>query len=218
MSTRWLVIVVAIVFVATLVVAIALTGGDDEAPAPASSPSASTSPAPSGSPSRSPSAAPTATASPTPSPSASATTATSFTASGDLVAGWYWLRDAAHEDSATWEFATLPPTGDLVFAVEVLATDAVDGARGQQASFYFSWRPSAATDWAGRLPVTLPNVSLPEDPVGYTCRGTVTVPRSTIGDASALTVRIGRDDVRDELPPSDVHVAVNAPSVKLRLP
>jgi len=214
MSTRLLVIVVAIVFVVTLAVAIALTGGDGEEPAPAVSPIASASGSPTAS--GSPSPSPTATASPT--PSASATPATSFTASGDLVAGWYWLRDTAHENAATWGFATLPPTGDLVFAVEVLATDAVDGARGQQARFYFSWRPTTTADWSGRLPVTLPNVSPADDPVGYTCRGTVTVPRSTIGDATTLAVRIGRDDVRDELPPSEVHIGVNAASVKLRLP
>jgi len=214
MSTRWLVIVVAIVFIVTLAVAVALTGGEGDEPAPAASPttSAPASPTASTSPSGSPSA------SPTPTPSASATPATSFTASGDLVAGWYWLRDAAHENDATWGFVTLPPTGDLIFSVEVLATDAVDGARGQQAVFYFSWRPAATADWSGRLPVTLPNVSTPDDPVGYTCRGTVTVPRSTIGEAPAIDVRIGRDDVRDELAPSDVHIGVNASSVKLRLP
>jgi hypothetical protein len=215
MSTRWLVIVVAVVFVVTLVVAVALTGGDGDGPAPAASPTATTSGAPTAS--ASPSVSPT-TASPSPTPVASATPATSFTASGDLVAGWYWLRDAAHENDATWGFATLPPTGDLVFSIEVLATDAVDGARGQQASFYLSWRPTTTAEWAGRLPVTLPNVSATDDPVGYTCRGTVTVPRSTIGDATTLAVRIGRDDVRDELPPSDVHIGVNTTSVKLRLP
>lgn len=213
MSTRWLVIVVAIVFAVTLVAALALTSGNGEEPAPGASPtaSASSSPTASGSPSASPTAA-------SPTPSASSTPATSFTASGDLVAGWYWLRDAAHENDATWGFASLPPAGDLIFSVEVLATDAVDGARGQQAVFYFSWRPTTTADWSGRLPVTLPNVSTPDDPVGYTCRGTVTVPRSTVGDATTLTVRIGRDDVRDELTPSEVHIGVNATSVKLRLP
>jgi hypothetical protein len=216
MSTRWLVIVVAVVFVVTLVVAVALTGGDGDEPAPAASPTATTSGAPAAS--ASPSASPTAAASPSPTPAASAAPATSFAATGDLVAGWYWLRDDAHENDATWGFATLPPTGDLVFSIEVLATDAVDGARGQQATFYFSWRPTTTTEWAGRLPVTLPNVSATDDPVGYTCRGTVTVPRSTIGDATTLAVRIGRDDVRDELPPSEVHIGVNAASVKLRLP
>lgn len=211
MSTRWLVIVVTSVFVTVFVVALALTG--DENGGPASVPVTTASPSPSAT--VSPSSTPSV--SPTPSPSSSTTPAASFSATGDLISGWYWLRDPAHLDAATWEFDALPGTGDVTFVVEVLATDAVDGARGQRARFFFSWR-SATADWAGRLPVALPNVSPADDPVGYTCRGTVTIPRSTIGDASTLTVRIGRDDVRGELPPSDVHVAVNASSVSLKFP
>ena len=137
------------------------------------------------------------------------------------MGGWFWLRDAAHVAAATWVFAPLPKEGDLTFVVEVLATDAVDGARDVDARLYFAWGPAAPDpggDWYGRLPVTLPNVSASADPVGYTCRGTVTVPRSTIGAATALTVRIGRDDVRGELRPIDVLVAVNADSVRLQLP
>jgi hypothetical protein len=213
-GTRWLVIGVASVLFAVLVVTLVLTGGEDEQAPPLPSPTASppASPAPSASPSTS------VSGSPTPSPSPSTTPAASFFATGDLIGSWYWLRDAAHEDAATWEFLALPPSGDLTFAVTVLATDAVDGARGVQARFFFSWRPSEAAEWTGRLPVTLPNVSPADDPVGYTCRGSVTVPRSTVGVAPALVVRISRDDVRDELSPSDVHIAVNAPSVQLELP
>ncbi len=55
-------------------------------------------------------------------------------------------------------------------------------------------------------------------PSATRAEGTVTVPRSTVGVAPALVVRISRDDVRDELSPSDVHIAVNAPSVQLELP
>jgi len=215
-STRWLVIGVVSVLFAVFVATLVLTGGEDEQtpppPAPTASPPASPAPSPSASPSAS------ASGSPTPSPSPSTTPAASFFATGDLIAGWYWLRDAAHEDAGTWEFLALPSSGDLTFAVTVLATDAVDGARGVQARFFFSWRPSAAAEWTGRLPVTLPNVSPADDPIGYTCRGTVTVPRSTVGAVPALVVRISRDDVRDELSPSDVHIAVNAPSVQYELP
>ncbi len=46
----------------------------------------------------------------------------------------------------------------------------------------------------------------------------MTVPRSTVGGTPALVVRISRDDVRGELSPSDVHIAVNAPSVQFELP
>lgn len=221
MSTRWLVIVVVGVFVAILVVALVVAGDEGDGPSPTATPTGSVPPSPATSSPASPAGSPSPSPTTTPSPSPSTTPATSFAATGDLVSGWYWLRDPAHANAATWEFAALPVSGDLVFVVEVLATDAVDGARGQKARFFFAWgagRPASAADWAGRLPVTLPNVSPPDDPVGYTCRGTVTVPRSTIGDATTLTVRISRDDVRDELAPTDVHVAVSATSVKLRVP
>lgn len=218
MSTRWLVIVVASVFVAVLAVALVLTRDGGGGPASVPIPSSSVSLSPTAPSSGSPSSSPTSGVLPSPSASPSTTVAASFSATGDVIAGWYWLRDSAHQNAATWEFTALPETGDLSFVVEVLATDAADGARGQQARFFFAWRASGAADWAGRLPVTLPNVSPPEDPVGYTCRGTVTLPRLTLGDASNLTVQISRSDVRGELPPTDVHVAVNASSVKLRLP
>lgn len=213
MSTRRLVIVVATVFAVVLAATLLVTRDDEPAPLPSPSPPTATV-VPTGSPTSSP--ATSVPASPSPSPST--IDAASFTAGGDPVAGWFWLRDAAHTATASWVFSELPGSGDLSFAVEVLATDAVDGPRGVEAAFFLAWGPAApdpAGDWYGRLPVTLPNVSTPDDPVGYTCRGTVTIPRSTIGDATALTLQIGRDDVRDELAPVDTHVAVNAASVKL---
>jgi hypothetical protein len=223
MSTRWLVIVVVSVFIVVLGVTLALTGDDKEpvpVPTPAVSPSGSP---PAGSPATSPSssASSTSSPSPSPSPSASSSPATGFSASGDLVSGWYWLRDDAYAAAATWTFATIPASGDLVLEVEVLATDEVDGAGGQDARFFLAWAPAPPADaasWSGRRPVTLPNVSAADDPVGYTCRGTVTIPRSTLSGATTLAVRISRDDVRDELEPVDVHVAVNASSVRLRFP
>jgi hypothetical protein len=219
MSTRWLVIVVVVIFVVVLAVALALGGDDGEAPVPVVTPSGS--PSSGATAGESPSASPLPSATPSPSPSPSGSPATSFSASGDLVDGWYWLRDEAHAAAGTWEFIVLPESGDLALLIEVLATDAVDGARDQDARFFLSWAPSTPSDpsgWSGRLPVTLANVSPPDDPVGYTCRGTVTIPRSTIAGATTLTVRISRDDVRGELEPSDVHVAVNASSVKLVFP
>lgn len=218
MSTRWLVIVVACVVAAVLIVTL-VVAGDDEAPTPQGAPSSSpavSSPAP-------PAASPSLPTSPSsaPSPSPSASPASAFTASGDYAGGWYWLRDDANDAAATWQFVTLPPGGDLVFVLELLATDAIGGARGQDARFFFAWAPSVPPEpagWAGRLPVTLPNVSPADDPLGYTCRGTVTVPRSTLAGATTLVVRISRDDVRGELTPTDVHIGVVASSVALRLP
>lgn len=162
----------------------------------------------------------TPTPTPSPSPSSSVTAAASFASDGDLIFGWYWLRDTAHEQTALWSFPVLPPTqGDIVLHLQVLATDRVDGPRGIEARFYLAWATPSADGlpgpWIGRLPVTLPNVSPSTDPVGYTCEGTQTVPRATLGGATRLVIQITRSDPRGELPPLDVQVAVNQTSVSL---
>jgi len=167
-----------------------------------------------------PSQTPTPTPSPSPSPSPSLLAATSFASDGDLISGWYWLRDSAHEQTSLWAFQTLPSTpGDIVLYLQVLATDRVDGPRGVEARFYVAWATPSADGlpgpWLGRLPVTLPNVSPATDPVGYTCEGTLVVPRATLGDATRLVVQITRSDPRGELPSLDTHVAVSQASVSL---
>jgi hypothetical protein len=211
MSTRRL-IIMAVVFAVVLVVALALSQRENEGPVttPTASP---TTAAPVASPSGVPSGSPSAT----PSPSPSALTASTFTSTGELAAGWYWLRGATTDGNGTWQFTNVRSDGDFRFEIEVLATDA-DGARGEPARFFFAWAagvPASTADWAGRLPVDVPNVSPSDDPLGYTCRGTVSVPRSTVGGTTVLTVMISRNDVRGELEPTDVPVAVNATSVKL---
>jgi len=163
---------------------------------------------------------PTPWPSPSPSPSPSLLAATSFASDGDLISGWYWLRDSAHEQTSLWAFQTLPlAPGDIVLHIQALATDRMDGPRGIEARCYVAWATSGADGlpgpWLGRLPVTLPNISPATDPVGYTCEGTLIVPRATLGDATRLVVQITRSDPRGELPPLDTHVAVNQASVSL---
>jgi hypothetical protein len=214
-SCPWLVVrrtragaaLVALAFVVAALGLAACGGTQAEAPTPVPLP---------------PSATPTPALSPSPLPSASVTPlpATSFASDGDLISGWYWLRDAAHKQTALWSFQTLPSTpGDLVLHLQVLATDRVDGPRGIEAQFYVAWATPAAGGlpgpWLGRLPVTLPNVSPATDPVGYTCEGTLIVPRATLGDATGLVVQVTRSDPRGELPPLDTQVAVNQASASL---
>jgi|GEM_PF-2396104 len=163
----------------------------------------------------------TPTIMPSPSPTPSFLAATSFASDGELISGWYWLRDAAHKQTALWVFQTLPPApADVVLHLQVLATDRVDGPRGIAARFYVAWAVPGADGlpgpWLGRLPVTLPNVSPATDPVGYTCEGTLIVPRATLGDGTRLVVQITRSDPRGELPRFDTHVAVNQTSVSLQ--
>jgi len=220
-NTRRLLIIVVSVAVVILAAVVVMTRDDGRPATGASSPAVPLDPTPGDAAPGSPSAAASGGPVPSSGPTVSASPATTFASTGALVSGRYWLRDAAHEAAGFWTFAVVPASGDFVLDVEVLATDAVGGARDQDARFFIAWAatvPSGPNGWTGRLPVTLPNVSRDEDPVGYTCRGTVTIPRSTLQGAVTLAVRISRDDVRGELDPSDVHVAVDAASVRLRFP
>ncbi len=58
-------------------------------------------------------------------------TASEFHSTGDLIEGWYWLRDDAHQQTADWVFNRLPAgSGDIELRFQVLATDQVSGRPG----------------------------------------------------------------------------------------
>ena len=57
--------------------------------------------------------------------------------------------------------------------------------------------------------ITLPNVSPPNDPVGYTCHGLITIPRDFIAGATTFFFRVER------ISPNDNHVAFNRDSITL---
>ncbi|MGQ9474161.1 MAG: hypothetical protein ACUVQZ_08350 [Candidatus Caldatribacteriaceae bacterium] len=123
--------------------------------------------------------------------------ASSFFSNGDLIHSWHWLRDNDFENLAEWTFEGVPVgEDDLVLDLEVLATDRVNGPRGIDARFYLSWGiPPYRTQGGlilGVKEVTFPNVSPPTDPVGYTCRGRVVVPRSKMEKASVIWIRVHR--------------------------
>jgi hypothetical protein len=163
------------------------------------------------------------TTSPTPSPSSSAssitgsTTSGSFTSSGDLISGWYWLRDPQYLQTAVWTFDQLPASGDITLQCEALATDAANGSRDEDAHFYLSYgRAATSTEgplFYGQIDVTLPNVSTDSDPLGYACRGNVTIPRSDLRGAQNLAIMISRSASTSGLTPIDGHVAFRAESV-----
>jgi len=165
---------------------------------------------------------PSATATtPTPTPSATAGLigASSFESNGDLVSGWYWLRDSEYQQAAMWTFDSLPASGDLVLRLAALATDSDNGSRGVSAHFYLSYGQAGSGSegplFFGRLDLTLANVSPPEDALGYTCQGTVTIPRAELRGAQSLAIRIGRDDPSGELASIDTNLAFNSGSVAI---
>ena len=100
--------------------------------------------------------------------------ASEFFSDGDLIQGWYWLRDAAHGQTADWTFTSLPPgTADIELRFEVLATDRASGLPGIDANFYLSYGVPPSGQMGGvlfeRLRITLENQPVPRDLTGYFC-------------------------------------------------
>ncbi|MFA5786153.1 MAG: hypothetical protein WDA71_04075 [Actinomycetota bacterium] len=146
------------------------------------------------------------------------TPASPFTSDGDLISGWYWLRDSAHTQSGTWAMAAPTASGNFTLDLEVLATSRVSGPPGVDARFYLSYGPIPDTRDKASIPTTLvklPNISPANDPVGYTCKGSITLSRSVIPHGTRqMWVRITRADASGAGTVSE-HIAVNAGSVRL---
>ena len=137
-------------------------------------------------------------------------TLTDFRSNGDYISGWYWLRDAALRHYAEWEFGDVPAgSGDLTLDITALATDRVSGGRGFNAVFRLSYGVPGSDALRTEI-VTIRNVSPGSDPVGYTCRRTVPIPRAALGGGTRLRVRVERVTAGDH------HVAFNAESIKVQ--
>ncbi len=146
-----------------------------------------------------------------------------FSSSGDFINDWYWLRDAQYVQSAQWVFTGLPHgTTDLPLAVEMLATDRVNGGPGSDADFFLSYGipPLDGHDGLllGRQEIVLPNAHDPADATGYICRDIITIPRDGLENATSLWVIVSRKDDLGELSPSNVHIAVHDLSLVLYVP
>lgn len=141
---------------------------------------------------------------------------TEFESSGDEIAGWYWLRDEGLQQTAEWTFVEVPTGSDsLILEFSVLATDRAGGGRGFPAQFRLIYGYPGAGIRTGVFKtqiVTVPNVSSPDDPLGYTCRGTATVSRSAFPAATTLVFRVER------ISPTDSHVAFNKESLAILSP
>lgn len=140
-------------------------------------------------------------------------TANKFRSNGSLIQGWYWLRDSALQHYAEWTFENIPPGNtDLTLDITALATNQVSGGRGFSATFRLIYGFPGSGTMGGvfqTAEITLPNVSPPNDPVGYTCHALVNIPRSFIAGATTFFFRIER------ISPNDNHVAFNQESITL---
>ena len=140
--------------------------------------------------------------------------ASDFQSNGDLIEGWYWLRDSALQDYAEWTFDNIPlGPKEITVKINALATDQPSGGKGFDAKFLLYYSPKGE----GPIPltffppqtVTLKNVSSPDDPLGYNCQGQVTIPASSYPGGSRISLRIRRESAQDN------HVAFKKDSIVL---
>ncbi|MCK4599822.1 protease inhibitor I42 family protein [Candidatus Bipolaricaulota bacterium] len=141
---------------------------------------------------------------------------TEFRSNGDPISGWYWLRDEAFQQFAEWTFEDIPAGSlDLRLEITALATDRAGGGRGFPAEFRLIYGFPGSGMMGGVFEtkmVTLPNVSLSDDQLGYTCRSVVTISRSAFPAASSLVFKVERTS------PDANHVAFNKGSLVILAP
>lgn len=141
-----------------------------------------------------------------------------FWSDGDLINGWYWLRDDDYSDSARWIIPIPENAAAITLNVEALATDRSDGGFGIDAQFFLSYGlPQSAEDQGsllGRLPVSLPNIH-PANPDTYLCRGMVTIPVYGLKGSPSLLLIARRNDSLGGFPPIKLHIAFNSASFQL---
>ena len=169
-----------------------------------------------------PSSSPTIVGAPGQSPTIAAIAPPSrvdFEANGDEINGWWWLRDAAGAQQASWGFSGIPANGPLELNLDLLATDAVTGAAGVDARFWLSYG-AIVKDGVVSAPsgepslVVIPNTSPPGDPVGYTTTGTYTIARADVpAGAIGMWVRISRVGPGGAVLPA--HLAVREASIRV---
>jgi len=140
--------------------------------------------------------------------------ASDFQSNGDLIESWYWLRDSALQNYAEWTFDNIPlGPEEITVQINALATDRPGGDGGFNAKFLLDYSLRGEGDIPQTLippqTVTLENVPSPDDPLGYSCQGQVTIPASTLPAASRISLRIKRDSAQDN------HIAFKEDSIVL---
>ncbi|MGB8860560.1 MAG: hypothetical protein WCC60_14970, partial [Ilumatobacteraceae bacterium] len=142
-----------------------------------------------------------------------------FTTDGDSIEGWAWLRDDAGLQSARWVFGRMPGGGTIEFDFELLATNARSGGPGFPARFWLTYGAAGNTFLPPAddpVSVELPNLALPDDPVGYTTRGTVVLTYEQLPpNTTDVWVAINRQAPDGTVEP--YHVAVREASVVVRV-
>jgi hypothetical protein len=145
--------------------------------------------------------------------------AASFNSNGPLFEGWQWLMDTEHGQTAEWRFDRIPMEQDITVRLEVQARSNIRLAAGVNAEFFLSYGAAAPEQkealFFGRVKVTLPNVTTPDNPGGILCRGTIVIPRKELQGSQTLVLKASRSDVLGQYPPVDLLIAVRAESAVL---
>ena len=142
-----------------------------------------------------------------------------FEVNGDENNGWWWLRDGAGMQKASWGFFGVQAASEVELDLTLLATDTVAGKPGVDARFWLSYgaivEGSVASAPSGEATlVTLKNESQPGDPPGYTSSGTYTIDRADLPTgALGVWVRIARAGPDGAVLPE--HLAVQESSVRI---
>lgn len=130
-----------------------------------------------------------------------------YESNGDEISGWNWLRDSSLNHYALYTITGVPTDKKSIqLDWEMLATNSYSGGPGYDATFRVYYGSTSATSY-GYEDVTLPNVSPENDPVGYTCKGSVLIP-SAASSGNVLYVRVKR------ISSSDHHVAFRNDSIR----
>jgi hypothetical protein len=130
-----------------------------------------------------------------------------FTSSGNLIIGWYWLRDADYAAYGEWECQGLTTDQEVMINLQALETNQTSGGLGYSSPVKVTYtNPTDHRSQAAQVYLQNP---LPEHSptdshgVGYPTTGYLAVPRAYLGSGGALRIRLER------FSPNSYHVAVN---------
>ena len=140
--------------------------------------------------------------------------ATGFTSNGDLISGWYWLRNSANTAEWTFDVTALQgiPGGHVYLNLSGLATKGVNGASGYNGALQLRFVGIKTVNSSISLqnpfrPRELRNLPMkPTNGIGYAVAGAVSVPTSGFKGATTMKIIASRSN---SYAVRDVHIALS---------
>jgi hypothetical protein len=134
-----------------------------------------------------------------------------FSAAGNQISGWYWLRDEAYAASGRWDCHGLPNDRDLTVSLQTLVTNQADGGSGYSSPVKITYtNPTSLLSQT--IQVYLQNPLAEGSPensrgAGYPTTGYFVIPKAFLDANGGLLVQLER------FQPNTYHVAVKADSL-----